>query len=79
MALNGIKVIEFVGLAPGPFCGKVLQDFGAQVIRIDKVTICLWITMSASVDYPPVYIFEQGSQVSLIHRNMYCSLQRLFG
>lgn len=36
MALKGIKVVEFVGLAPGPFCGKILSDFGALVTRIDK-------------------------------------------
>lgn len=35
--LKGIKVIELSGLAPGPFCGMVLGDFGATVIRIDKV------------------------------------------
>lgn len=37
MALKGIKVIELAGLAPGPFCGAILQDFGASVIRVDKV------------------------------------------
>lgn len=37
MALNGIKVLELAGLAPGPFCGMVLADFGASVIRIDKI------------------------------------------
>uniref|UniRef100_U5EV35 Putative l-carnitine dehydratase/alpha-methylacyl-coa racemase n=1 Tax=Corethrella appendiculata TaxID=1370023 RepID=U5EV35_9DIPT len=36
MALKGIKVLEFVGLAPGPFCGMVLSDFGANVTRIDR-------------------------------------------
>ncbi|GIX94505.1 alpha-methylacyl-CoA racemase [Caerostris extrusa] len=36
MALRGLKVIEFAGLAPGPFCGMVLRDHGASVIRIDK-------------------------------------------
>ncbi|XP_055634549.1 alpha-methylacyl-CoA racemase [Toxorhynchites rutilus septentrionalis] len=36
MALKGLKVIEFVGLAPGPFCGMLLADFGATVTRIDK-------------------------------------------
>ncbi|XP_050308547.1 alpha-methylacyl-CoA racemase [Anthonomus grandis grandis] len=36
MALKGIKVIEFAGLAPGPFCGMVLADFGASVIKIDR-------------------------------------------
>lgn len=37
MALKGIKVIELVGLAPAPFCGLLLSDFGANVIRVDKV------------------------------------------
>lgn len=37
MALNGLRVIEFYGVVPGPFCGMVLADFGANVIRIDKV------------------------------------------
>lgn len=38
MALKGIKVLELAGLAPGPFCGMVLADFGASVIRVDRVT-----------------------------------------
>ena len=37
--LDGIRVLEFSGLAPAPFCGKVLADFGASVLRIDKVGI----------------------------------------
>ncbi|KAI1301304.1 Alpha-methylacyl-CoA racemase [Halotydeus destructor] len=37
MALKGIKVIEIVGLAPAPFCGMILSDFGANVIRVDRV------------------------------------------
>lgn len=37
MALKGVKVIELAGLAPAPFCGMVLADFGASVIRIDRV------------------------------------------
>ena len=36
MALRGIKVIELAGLAPAPFCGMILSDFGASVIRVDK-------------------------------------------
>ncbi len=34
--LDGLKVIEFAGLAPGPFAGLILADWGANVIRIDK-------------------------------------------
>lgn len=37
MALKGIKVLEFSGLAPSPLCGMILSDFGASVTRIDKV------------------------------------------
>ncbi|KAK7454631.1 hypothetical protein VKT23_011384 [Stygiomarasmius scandens] len=36
MALRGFKVIEFAGLAPGPFAGLVLADHGASVIRVDR-------------------------------------------
>ena len=39
MALKGIRVVEMAGLAPAPFCGMVLADFGAKVIRIDRVCI----------------------------------------
>lgn len=39
MALRGINVIEFAGLAPGPFCGKILRDLGARVIRIDRIGV----------------------------------------
>lgn len=35
--LSGITVLEFAGLAPGPFCGMMLNDFGANVIRVDKI------------------------------------------
>lgn len=36
MALKGITVLEFAGLAPAPFCGMILNEFGATVIRIDR-------------------------------------------
>ena len=34
--LRGIKIIEFAGIGPGPFCGMMLADHGAEVIRIDR-------------------------------------------
>jgi alpha-methylacyl-CoA racemase len=34
--LNGIKVLEMAGLAPAPFCGMILADFGADVIVVDR-------------------------------------------
>ncbi|KAJ5176797.1 Isopenicillin N epimerase component 2 [Penicillium canariense] len=34
--LNGIRVVELAGLAPGPFAGLLLADYGATVLRIDR-------------------------------------------
>ena len=36
--LTGITIIEFSGIGPGPFCGMVLADMGAEVIRIDRLS-----------------------------------------
>ncbi len=35
-ALSGIRIIEFAGIGPGPFCAMMLGDHGAEVIRIDR-------------------------------------------
>jgi alpha-methylacyl-CoA racemase len=34
--LKGIRIIEFAGIGPGPFCGMMLADHGAEMIRIDR-------------------------------------------
>lgn len=34
--LTGIKVIEMAGLAPSPYCGMLLSDFGADVVIVDR-------------------------------------------
>jgi alpha-methylacyl-CoA racemase len=31
-----LKVIEIAGIGPGPFCGMLLADLGADVVRIDR-------------------------------------------
>jgi alpha-methylacyl-CoA racemase len=36
--LDGIKVIEMAGLAPTPYCGMILADFGADVIIVDRLS-----------------------------------------
>ncbi|MCY4199376.1 MAG: CaiB/BaiF CoA-transferase family protein [Gammaproteobacteria bacterium] len=35
--LEGMKIIELAGIGPGPFCGMMLSDMGADVIRIDRI------------------------------------------
>jgi alpha-methylacyl-CoA racemase len=34
--LQGVKVVEFQGIGPGPFTAMLLSDMGADVIRIDR-------------------------------------------
>jgi alpha-methylacyl-CoA racemase len=34
--LTGIKIVEFAGIGPGPFCGMMFADHGAEVIRIER-------------------------------------------
>ena len=34
--LNGVRIIEFEGLGPGPFAGMLLADLGAEVIVIHR-------------------------------------------
>lgn len=34
--LKGVKVLEFVGLGPAPFCAMMLSDMGADVVRVDR-------------------------------------------
>ncbi len=35
--LAGLRVIELAGIGPGPFCGMMLSDMGAEVIRVDRL------------------------------------------
>ncbi|ETW93582.1 MAG: hypothetical protein ETSY1_38550 [Candidatus Entotheonella factor] len=36
--LTGIRLIELAGIGPGPFCGMMLSDMGAEVIRVDRLS-----------------------------------------
>ena len=34
--LAGIKVVEFAGIGPGPFCGMLLADMGAEITLLER-------------------------------------------
>ncbi|KAF2166383.1 hypothetical protein M409DRAFT_66825 [Zasmidium cellare ATCC 36951] len=34
--LTGLRVLEFAGLAPGPYAGLLCADYGAHVLRVDR-------------------------------------------
>jgi len=35
--LSGVKVLEIASIGPGPFCGMLLADMGADVLRLDRL------------------------------------------
>ena len=34
--LNGVRIVEIAGIGPGPFCGMLLADMGAEVILVER-------------------------------------------
>ena len=48
--LEGFRIIEIAGIGPGPFCGMLLADMGADLIRIERPG-----GASAGVDIPEPY------------------------
>jgi hypothetical protein len=55
--LNGVRIVMMGGLGPAPFCGMLLGDLGADVIRVDPL---------AGVDGPlPIDYTVRRSQRSL--------------
>jgi alpha-methylacyl-CoA racemase len=54
--LSGYKVIELAGIGPGPFCGMMLADMGADVIRVDRAQN----VMGGDPSSPPSGVLERG-------------------
>ena len=50
--LEGIKVVDFSKWLPGQYCGMLLGDYGADVIKIDLITSAMLIS------YKPLKIFH---------------------
>ena len=51
--LSGMRVVEFEGLGPGPFCGMLLADLGADVILIER---------AGGADMGQAAIFKRGKR-----------------
>jgi alpha-methylacyl-CoA racemase len=37
--LQGLRVVEIAALGPAPFCGMILADLGADVVRVDRADV----------------------------------------
>ena len=35
--LDGVRIVEMAGIGPTPFCGMLLADMGADVLRVDRL------------------------------------------
>ena len=55
-ALDGVRVIELAGIGPGPFCGMMLADMGADVIRVDRSAA----VTGGDPEHPPRDILARG-------------------
>ncbi|MCC6433840.1 MAG: CoA transferase [Acidimicrobiales bacterium] len=56
--LSGYTVIELQGIGPGPFCGMVLADLGAEVIRVSRANE----VPAEAPKRPPLDILGRGRQ-----------------
>ncbi|HEX6417713.1 MAG TPA: CaiB/BaiF CoA-transferase family protein [Acidimicrobiales bacterium] len=54
--LAGITIIEIAGIGPGPYCGMLLADLGADVIRIDRAQS----VQGGDPERPPADLLARG-------------------
>lgn len=55
--LAGLRVLEIAGIGPGPFCGMLLADLGADVVIVDRAT-----PNAENIDLGPAAISNRGKR-----------------
>ena len=55
--LAGVRIVEVAGIGPGPFCGMLLADLGAEVILVERPQAA-----SAVTDAGAAAIFHRGKR-----------------
>lgn len=54
--LSGVRIVEIAGLGPGPFCGMLLADLGAEVVLVERPG------GGDSIDFGDTAIFHRGKR-----------------
>lgn len=76
--LAGLKVIEVAAMGPVPFCGMLLADLGADVLRVDRTA-----DAGLGIEVPPVYELrgrgKQSVAIDLKHPEGLAAFKRLVG
>ena len=62
--LSGIKVVEFGVAMAGPFCGMMLADYGAEVVKVERVGVG-----DDSRAWPPYFHGKVGYDFAAANRN----------
>lgn len=55
--LQGVRIVEIAGIGPGPFCGMLLADLGAEVILVERAG-----TEGGMLDLGPHAIVNRGKR-----------------
>src|SRR5262249_61935433 len=63
LALDGIRVLDLSRVIAGPWCGALLADFGADVIKVEDTG-----AGDESRTWPP-YLDEEAAAYLLFNRN----------
>ncbi len=58
--LHGLRIVEMAGIGPAPFCGMLLADMGAEVVRIDRLA-----SSGLGVEFPPRFDLLNRNKRSL--------------
>lgn len=58
--LSGVRVLELPAIGPAPFCGALLADMGADVVRIDRA-----LAVDLGTPVPPQFDFYNRNKRSI--------------
>lgn len=56
--LQGVRVVEFAGRGPAPFCAMMLSDMGADVVRIESPNAIQYIPLDMTARGRPPLILD---------------------